>query len=283
MTRERLDNLVRAIIDSNRYMNLGTADREGRPWEDVQPPSLVRLYRATVSEHYVLIAGRDSSSAPVSAAREPITPGQRNRLDRISLGRLPTDLGVAHPGRVMARRRLVRAARARTRPKRFAGYDCATRCLRRTLVTAAVPRTMRAATTPVAVTTASLSMPSPDSTAGTADCSRPGEIVRALYCASSCFQCASSQAGRDRTEAPGFAAYIESSCFQWAALNAASLDSEPEACAAGAATAATARASGTYRMIRVEMDIACPFGSYRSVRYTRSSKRDPPNDPYATW
>jgi hypothetical protein len=34
-------------------------------------------------------------------------------------------------------------------------------------------------------------------------------------------------------------------------------------------------------MIRVEMDIACPFGSYRPVRYTRSSKRDPHNDPYA--
>jgi uncharacterized protein YhbP (UPF0306 family) len=33
----------------------------GRAWtlDDVQPPSLFRLYRAAVSEHYILIAGRD--------------------------------------------------------------------------------------------------------------------------------------------------------------------------------------------------------------------------------
>ena len=32
MTRERLDDLARTIIDANSYMALGTADAEGRPW-----------------------------------------------------------------------------------------------------------------------------------------------------------------------------------------------------------------------------------------------------------
>jgi nitroimidazol reductase NimA-like FMN-containing flavoprotein (pyridoxamine 5'-phosphate oxidase superfamily) len=32
MTRERLNDLARAIINSNRYMVLGTADQAGHPW-----------------------------------------------------------------------------------------------------------------------------------------------------------------------------------------------------------------------------------------------------------
>src|SRR5262245_64306560 len=32
MTSERLDDLARTIIDSNRYMALGTADPDGHPW-----------------------------------------------------------------------------------------------------------------------------------------------------------------------------------------------------------------------------------------------------------
>ena len=61
-------------------MVLGTADRDGRPWgrrwglDDVQPPSLFRLYRATVSEHYVLIAGRDPELGTGVDRREPVTP-----------------------------------------------------------------------------------------------------------------------------------------------------------------------------------------------------------------
>jgi Pyridoxamine 5'-phosphate oxidase len=160
VNRERLDDLARSIIDSNRYMVLGTADREGGPWvspvwfasenyehfhwvsspdarhslnvaarpevaiaifdstvpvggaqavymsgraeeltgvelergievfgrlseadvgrrwglDDVQPPSLFRLYRATVSEHYVLIAGRDPELGTGVDRREPVTP-----------------------------------------------------------------------------------------------------------------------------------------------------------------------------------------------------------------
>lgn len=48
----------------------------GRRWdlEDVQPPSLFRLYRATVSEHYVLIAGRDPEFGTGVDRREPVTP-----------------------------------------------------------------------------------------------------------------------------------------------------------------------------------------------------------------
>jgi Pyridoxamine 5'-phosphate oxidase len=32
VTRERLNDLARTIIDSNRYMALGTADPDGHPW-----------------------------------------------------------------------------------------------------------------------------------------------------------------------------------------------------------------------------------------------------------
>jgi hypothetical protein len=31
MTRERVDDLARKVIDSNRYMALGTADADGHP------------------------------------------------------------------------------------------------------------------------------------------------------------------------------------------------------------------------------------------------------------
>lgn len=95
MTDERdLAALARTVIDSNRYMALGTADSHGTPWvspvwyaaaahrefllgarrevpgvpgprirdpdlrpwtrDDVLPPARHRLYRAIASEHYVL-------------------------------------------------------------------------------------------------------------------------------------------------------------------------------------------------------------------------------------
>ena len=160
MTRERLSDLARTIIDSNQYMVLGTADRAGHPWvspvwfasedykhfhwvsssearhsanvaarpevaiaifdstvpvggaqavymsglaeeltgaelergievfgrlseadvgrrwglDDVRPPSIFRLYRAAVSEHYVLIPGRDPELGTGVDRREPVTP-----------------------------------------------------------------------------------------------------------------------------------------------------------------------------------------------------------------
>ena len=48
----------------------------GRRWgpDDVEPPSLFRLYRATVAEHYVLIAGRDPELGTGVDRREPVTP-----------------------------------------------------------------------------------------------------------------------------------------------------------------------------------------------------------------
>jgi len=48
----------------------------GRRWvlDDVQPPSLFRLYRAAVSEHYVLIPGRDPELGTGVDRREPATP-----------------------------------------------------------------------------------------------------------------------------------------------------------------------------------------------------------------
>jgi uncharacterized protein YhbP (UPF0306 family) len=161
MSDERLNDLARTIIDSNRYMVLGTADEAGHPWvtpvwfasddytrfhwvsspearhsrnlaarpevaiaifdstvpvggaqavyvagtadeltgteldrgielfgrlseenvgrmwalDDVQPPSPFRLYRATASEHYVLIAGRDPELGTGVDRRERVTPG----------------------------------------------------------------------------------------------------------------------------------------------------------------------------------------------------------------
>jgi len=46
-----------------------------RAWElsDVQPPSLFRLYRATASEHFVLIRGRDPERGTGVDRREPVT------------------------------------------------------------------------------------------------------------------------------------------------------------------------------------------------------------------
>jgi hypothetical protein len=58
-----LGAIARAIIDSNRYMTLGTADEAGRPW---QLPTLYRLYRATATEHSVLDpAARPDRRTPV--------------------------------------------------------------------------------------------------------------------------------------------------------------------------------------------------------------------------
>jgi uncharacterized protein YhbP (UPF0306 family) len=160
MNSERLNDLARTIVDSNRYMVLGTADADGHPWvspvwfasedyehflwvsspearhsrnvaarpevaiaifdstvpvggaqavymsgraaeltgtelergieaygrlseadvghrwalDDVRPPSLFRLYRAVVSEHSVLIPGRDPELGTGVDRREPVTP-----------------------------------------------------------------------------------------------------------------------------------------------------------------------------------------------------------------
>ncbi len=51
-------------------------DDVGRRWglDDVRPPSLFRLYRATVLEHYVLIPGRDPELGTGVDRREPVTP-----------------------------------------------------------------------------------------------------------------------------------------------------------------------------------------------------------------
>jgi hypothetical protein len=50
----RLERIARTVIDANKYMTLATADDAGRPWA-----SPVRLYRAKVSEHSVLVRGSD--------------------------------------------------------------------------------------------------------------------------------------------------------------------------------------------------------------------------------
>ena len=47
----------------------------GRAWtlDDVRPPSLFRLYRATAAEHFVLIRGRDPARGSGVDRREPVT------------------------------------------------------------------------------------------------------------------------------------------------------------------------------------------------------------------
>lgn len=49
--------------------------RISRAWElsDVQPPSLFRVYRATASEHFVLIRGRDPERGSGVDRREQVT------------------------------------------------------------------------------------------------------------------------------------------------------------------------------------------------------------------
>ena len=58
------------------FGRLSVAD-VGRAWglDDVRPPSLFRLYRATISEHYVLIAGRDPELGTGVDRRERVTLG----------------------------------------------------------------------------------------------------------------------------------------------------------------------------------------------------------------
>ena len=58
------------------FGRLSVAD-VGRGWgkDDVQPPSPFRLYRATVSEHYVLIAGRDPERGTGVDRRERVELG----------------------------------------------------------------------------------------------------------------------------------------------------------------------------------------------------------------
>jgi hypothetical protein len=71
---QRLDQLPFAVA-VGWFGRLSEAD-VGRRWglDDVQPPSLFRLYRAAASEHYVLITGRDPELRTGVDRREPVTP-----------------------------------------------------------------------------------------------------------------------------------------------------------------------------------------------------------------
>jgi nitroimidazol reductase NimA-like FMN-containing flavoprotein (pyridoxamine 5'-phosphate oxidase superfamily) len=65
------NELVRGVELFDRISQEGIA----RSWglSDVQPPSLFRLYRATASEHFVLIRGRDPERGTGVDRREPVT------------------------------------------------------------------------------------------------------------------------------------------------------------------------------------------------------------------
>jgi nitroimidazol reductase NimA-like FMN-containing flavoprotein (pyridoxamine 5'-phosphate oxidase superfamily) len=80
---------VEAVYMSGRAEELGGDELErgvdvfdrisrkkiARGWglRDVQPPSLFRLYRATASEHFVLIRGRDPERGTGVDRREPVS------------------------------------------------------------------------------------------------------------------------------------------------------------------------------------------------------------------
>ena len=73
MANSDLSEHARTVIDANSYMALGTADETGHPW--VSPVWFASEdYRATVSEHSVLIAGRDPELGTGVDRREPVTP-----------------------------------------------------------------------------------------------------------------------------------------------------------------------------------------------------------------
>ena len=67
MSDPNLDAAAPAVFAANRYMVLGTADADGRPWTiaDVTAPARHRLYRATVTEQWVL--GPRDERLPVTA------------------------------------------------------------------------------------------------------------------------------------------------------------------------------------------------------------------------
>ena len=54
MTHERLNDLARTIIDSNRYMVLGTADSDGHPW--VSPV----WFASEDYEHFLWVSSPDA-------------------------------------------------------------------------------------------------------------------------------------------------------------------------------------------------------------------------------
>jgi uncharacterized protein YhbP (UPF0306 family) len=73
--------MARAIIDSNLYMTLGTADEEGRPWVSpvyYAPEGYARFYWVSSPEatHSRNIAARPEVAIVVFDSRAPIGSGQ---------------------------------------------------------------------------------------------------------------------------------------------------------------------------------------------------------------
>src|SRR6266511_3314190 len=81
MMSEDLDGIARAIIDGNRYMVLGTADRDGRPWVSpvyYAPSGYADLYWVSSPEaqHSRNLAARPELSVVVFDSQAPVGEGQ---------------------------------------------------------------------------------------------------------------------------------------------------------------------------------------------------------------
>ncbi len=81
MMSEDLDGIARAIIDGNRYMVLGTADRDGRPWVSpvyYAPSGYADLYWVSSPEaqHSQNLAARPEVSIVVFDSQAPVGEGQ---------------------------------------------------------------------------------------------------------------------------------------------------------------------------------------------------------------
>ena len=94
--RERLNNLARTIIDSNRYMALGTADTDGRPW--VSPV----WFASEDYKHFHWVSSPDARHSQNVAARPEVAIAdlRLHGACRLSPGRVHVG-----PGRRTHRRR----------------------------------------------------------------------------------------------------------------------------------------------------------------------------------
>ena len=89
MTRPELEVTAKAIIDSNLYMTLGTADEEGRPWASpvyFAPDGYSELLWASASEtrHSMNLASRPELGIVIFDSRQPIGTGQGVYLSAVA-------------------------------------------------------------------------------------------------------------------------------------------------------------------------------------------------------
>jgi uncharacterized protein YhbP (UPF0306 family) len=98
---EDLDRIARAIIDGNRYMVLGTADQNGRPWVSpvyYAPSRYAELYWVSSPEaqHSRNLAARPELSIVVFDSQAPVAEGQGVYMSAVAdeLGGVEAERGI---------------------------------------------------------------------------------------------------------------------------------------------------------------------------------------------